>query len=136
MLSNRLSRSPKPQNHKKTNSETPPVPADELPRLLAALPAWRLSADGATLSRAFVARNFLAALDFFARVGEVAEREAHHPDLHLTDYRRVEVVVATHAGGARVTMADLVLAAKIDAVPAEYSPKWLKEEAARRQAGA
>jgi 4a-hydroxytetrahydrobiopterin dehydratase len=66
----------------------------------------------------------------------VAEREAHHPDLHLTDYRSVEVVVATHAGGGRVTMADLVLAAKIDALPVDYSPKWLKEEARRRgQAG-
>lgn len=69
-------------------------------------------------------------------MGELAEREAHHPDLHLTDYRRVEVVVATHAGGARVTMADLVLAAKIDALPAEYSPKWLKERQQEREQAA
>lgn len=75
-----------------------------------------------------MARNFLAALAFFQRVGEVAEQEGHHPDLHLTDYRNVRVVVATHAGGARVTMADLVLAAKLDALPVEYSPKWLREQ--------
>lgn len=127
---------PPQQTKQKNNSETPPVPKDELPRLLAALPAWRLSSDGATLSRAFVARNFLAALAFLQRVGEVAEHEGHHPDLHLTNYRDVEVVVATHEGGARVTMADLVLAAKIDALPAEYSPKWLREQAAARAKGA
>lgn len=113
------------------------MPEAELARLLAALPAWRLAPDGASLSRAFVARNFLAALGFFEGVGAVAEREGHHPDLHLTDFRRVEVVVATHEGGQRVTMADLVLAAKIDALPADYSPKWLREqraEAAQRGA--
>jgi 4a-hydroxytetrahydrobiopterin dehydratase len=30
-----------------------------------------------------------AALRFFNKVGEVAEAEGHHPDLHLTNYRWV-----------------------------------------------
>jgi 4a-hydroxytetrahydrobiopterin dehydratase len=97
--------------------------------LLRALPAWTLSADGSRLVRAFVARNFVAALSFLNAVGKVAEEEGHHPDLHLTDYRSVEIVVATHEGGSRVTMADLVLAAKIDLLPADYSPKWLRDKA-------
>lgn len=29
-----------------------------------------------------------AALRFFNKVGEVAEAEGHHPDLHLSNYRQ------------------------------------------------
>jgi 4a-hydroxytetrahydrobiopterin dehydratase len=112
------------------------VPDADLSRFLAALPAWRLSSDGSSLSRRFVARNFVAALAYLNLVGELAESERHHPDLHITDYRTVEVVVATHEGGARVTMADLVLAAKIDALPwSDYSPKWLREQQAASGGG-
>jgi 4a-hydroxytetrahydrobiopterin dehydratase len=32
-----------------------------------------------------------AAVKFFNEVMEVAEAEGHHPDLHLTGYRNVEV---------------------------------------------
>lgn len=34
--------------------------------------------------------------------------------------------VTTHAAGG-VTLADVALAARLDAVPCEYSPKWLRE---------
>ena len=69
-----------------------------------------------------------AAIEFFDRVAEVAEKEGHHPDLHLTSFRNVRVTVSTHAVG-EVTRPDIILAAKIDAVPVEYSPKWLREHA-------
>jgi pterin-4a-carbinolamine dehydratase len=32
-----------------------------------------------------------AAVKFFNQVAEVAEAEGHHPDLHLTNYREVQV---------------------------------------------
>jgi pterin-4a-carbinolamine dehydratase len=32
-----------------------------------------------------------AAVKFFNQVAEVAEEEGHHPDLHLTNYREVQV---------------------------------------------
>ena len=60
------------------------------------------------------------------RVGDVAEAEGHHPDLHLTDYRSVRVDVWSHSVGG-LTLNDFILAAKIDAVPVDYSPKWLRE---------
>jgi pterin-4a-carbinolamine dehydratase len=41
-------------------SDTPLVPASELPARLAALPQWRLAADGKSIEKAFVARNFVA----------------------------------------------------------------------------
>lgn len=94
--------------------------------LLPAVPRWGVSSDGKLLTRNFTARNFTAAMDFFNQVAVIAEREGHHPDLHLTNYRDVEVVVSTHAAGG-LTQFDFVLAAKLDTIPVDYSPKWLKE---------
>lgn len=34
--------------------------------------------------REWKAKNFLKALELCDRIGEVAEGEGHHPDLHLT----------------------------------------------------
>ena len=77
------------------------------------------------LSRSFTARNFQCALNFLNAVGVLAERENHHPDLHLTGYRNVEIVLYTHSLGG-ITANDLALAREMDAIPVEYSPKWLK----------
>lgn len=108
------------------SSDTPTVPSEQLPQYMAALPAWQLSADQASISRRFVAKNFVAAVRFFNQVAEVAEAEGHHPDLHLTNYRDVQVVLCTHAVGG-LTMFDFIMAAKLDALDIEYSPKWLKQ---------
>ncbi len=65
------------------------------------------------LTRAFVLRDFRAALAWINRVGMLAEQEQHHPDFHLTGWNRVELVLWTHAGGG-LHDNDFVLAKKID----------------------
>ncbi len=102
------------------------MPPEQLAARLRALPLWSLDASGKSISRTFVAKNFVAALSFFNAVGELAEAETHHPDLHLTNYRDVRLVLSTHAVGG-LTMPDFILASKLDALPVEYSPKWLRE---------
>lgn len=57
--------------------------------------------------------DFQAALDFVNQVGELAEQENHHPDIHITDYKNVKVVLTTHAIGG-LSENDFILAAKID----------------------
>ncbi len=104
----------------------PAVPLERVQAALPSLPLWTLSDDHKRLSRAFTAKSFAAALAFINVVGAVAEAEGHHPDLHLTSYREVEIVLYTHAVGG-LTENDLIMAGLIDAVPAVYSPKWLKE---------
>jgi 4a-hydroxytetrahydrobiopterin dehydratase len=79
------------------------------------IPKWALSEDGNALIRSFKMVNFLQALVFFNRVGEVAEAEGHHPDLHLTDYNKVRVVITTHAISG-LSRNDFILAAKIDRI--------------------
>ena len=114
--------------------DTPLLAHDALLARLPALPMWRLSPDRTAISKEFVAKNWAAAMAFFNAVSVIAEDEGHHPDLHLTGWRNVRVELSTHAIGG-LSLPDLVLAAKIDAIPTEYSPKWLREQEAAAAAG-
>ncbi len=91
---------------------------------------WTLeeSQDGIlSLSRKFTAKNFQSALDAINDIGVIAETESHHPNLHLTNYREVEVEIYTHKLNG-LTRNDFILAAKINnEVKIVYSPKWLRE---------
>ena len=106
--------------------DTPLLPAAEVRARIGALPLWKLSEDGTTISRAFTAKNWAAAMAFINGLSTLAEEEGHHPDIHLTNWRDVRVELSTHAIGG-LSMPDLVLAAKLDALPIAYSPKWLRE---------
>lgn len=85
---------------------------------LAAVPLWKVTPDGKRLRREWRVKDFAAALDFFHRIGRIAEEEDHHPDLHLVGYRNVAVELWTHAVGG-LTENDFILAAKIDTLPVE-----------------
>lgn len=91
---------------------------------------WTLkeSQDGVlSLSRKFTSRNFQAAIDAINDVGAIAEIENHHPDLHLTNYRDVEIEIYTHKVNG-LTRNDFILVGKINSeVKIDYSPKWLRE---------
>ena len=101
---------------------------------MGALPEWALSADNKVISKEVVAKNWGAAMGFFNALSAIAEEEGHHPDIHLTGWRNVRVDLSTHAIGG-LSMPDLVLAAKIDAIHVEYSPKWLRENQAKALEG-
>jgi len=96
----------------------PPVPAEQVRELLSGLPGWKLSSDGKRIRREWRGEDFTTALDFFDRVGQLAEEEAHHPDLHLTGYRHVAIELSTHAIDG-LSENDFILAAKIDQLPVE-----------------
>jgi 4a-hydroxytetrahydrobiopterin dehydratase len=99
-------------------SGVPPLTAGQVADYLRAVPQWRLTPDGKRLRREWRVRDFLTALDFFQRVGQVAEAEDHHPDLHLTGYRNVALELSTHAIGG-LSENDFILAARIDQLPVE-----------------
>ena len=92
--------------------------AEQVKAMLQGIPAWKLVGDGKVLRREWRVKDFATALDFFQRVGQVAEREDHHPDLHLTGYRNVAIELSTHALGA-LSENDFILAAKLDELPVE-----------------
>ena len=83
---------------------------------LAALPGWRLSGQALRIRKDWQVKDFLAGIEFFTRVAELAEAEGHHPDLHLEGYRHVWIELWTHAIGG-LSENDFILAAKIDQIP-------------------
>lgn len=93
----------------------PSLSRSQAEAFLTEVPGWALAADGKSLTKAWKRADFREALAFVNRIGEVAERENHHPDIHLTGYRRVRVDLATHAIGG-LSENDFILAAKINAL--------------------
>jgi len=89
---------------------------DEAQDQLQALDGWRLTDDGLRIRRDWQVKNFMAGIDFFAMVAELAESEGHHPDLHLESYRHVWIELWTHSIGG-LSQSDFILAAKIDRLP-------------------
>jgi 4a-hydroxytetrahydrobiopterin dehydratase len=94
----------------------PPLSAEEVRAHLQAVPGWQVTEDGKRIRREWKVKNFVSGLEFFQKVGQIAEAEGHHPDLHLTGYRNVAVEIYTHAVGG-LTENDFILAARIDEVP-------------------
>ena len=91
---------------------------EQIRLMLPDLPQWKLSGDGKKIRREWRMKDFQAALEFFNKIGAIADAEDHHPDLHLTGYRNVAIELSTHALGG-LSDNDFILAAKIDEVPAE-----------------
>jgi 4a-hydroxytetrahydrobiopterin dehydratase len=60
----------------------------------------------------------MAAVKFINSVAEIAEKEDHHPDVHLTGYRNLKIDLSTHALGG-LSENDFILAAKINELPIE-----------------
>ena len=89
----------------------PALSTEEAAALAPLVPDWSLTGD--RLRRAFELADFRKALAWVNRVGMLAEQEDHHPDLHLTGWNRVELVLWTHAVGGLHTN-DFVLARAID----------------------
>lgn len=80
------------------------------------LSGWTLTEDKLRIRKTWIAKNFMAAMNFFNHIACIAECEGHHPDLHLASYRNITVEIYTHAIGG-LSENDFILAAKIDALP-------------------
>ena len=73
---------------------------------------WRL-VGGKSIEKEFTFSDFSGAIGFVNRVAPLAEKEGHHPDILLYDYKRVRLTISTHAIGG-LSENDFILAAKID----------------------
>jgi len=91
----------------------PKLTAEECAPLLAQLSGWQVI-DQHHLTKSYGFPDFMSGLAFVIRVAEVAERNGHHPDLHLA-WGRVTIDVWTHKIDG-LTESDFILAAKCDAV--------------------
>ena len=95
-----------------------PCTLQESEQQLKQLTGWYLTHDGQRIRKDWTVKNFVAGMDFFNKVTEVAEADGHHPDLHIYGYRNVWIELWTHAIGG-LSENDYILAAKIDQLPVE-----------------
>lgn len=82
---------------------------------LGAHPGWAREGEGA-LVRSFRFPDFAAALAFTVRVGLLAEKRDHHPDVTV-GWGKARVLWTTHDAGG-ITQLDLDLAEATDALGA------------------
>lgn len=78
------------------------------------------------LRRNFMCKNWQAAIDYINKASVIAEECQHHPDIALTSYRNIEVLIYTHTNST-ITKRDFELAQRLTSVEVDYSPKWVKE---------
>jgi len=86
----------------------------EIAKLAPEVAEWRVvDRDGIRrIEREYAFKDFRSALDFTVAVGELAEREQHHPDIHLS-WGKVRVETWTHKIKG-LHRNDFILAAKCD----------------------
>ncbi len=91
----------------------PPLGEEAIAPLLAQLKGWTVQ-NNHHLIKQYSFIDFASALAFVNRVGELAEREGHHPDICLA-WGRVGLKIWTHKIDG-LSDSDFVFAAKADAV--------------------
>lgn len=91
---------------------TPPLKGDELRKLSGQLSTdWRVVSEH-HLEREYKFKNFREALAFTNKVGELAEKLNHHPDIYLA-WGQVKLTLWTHKIDG-LSESDFVFAAKVD----------------------
>lgn len=74
---------------------------------------------GNAITREFEVQDFVTAVAFVNDIAVVAEERNHHPDLLISDYKKVTVTLTTHSEGG-LTINDFALAGAIDTLGAGY----------------
>jgi 4a-hydroxytetrahydrobiopterin dehydratase len=94
----------------------PPLTRDEAEGLRAQAPDWALHDDATRIERTYRFRNFPEAFGFVRQAGDLAEAEAHHPDItfgwgYATVSLRTKKIKGLHEN-------DFIMAAKLDRIAA------------------
>lgn len=70
---------------------------DEVADRLGRLEGW--ARDGEAIRRQYTFDGFASAIAFVVRVGFDAEAADHHPDILLSNYKKVTLTFTTHSAG-------------------------------------
>ncbi len=77
------------------------------------LPGWAYDASNVRIEKTFVRKDFRDAVGFIRQIAYRAEAHDHHPDILLSNYKNVKVMLSTHSAGG-VTANDFDLARAIE----------------------
>lgn len=95
-------------------SESPLTP-EQIQMEITSIPQWFADENSSTIARTFLFDDFQTAILFVNKVAGLAEKERHHPNIHVHNYNRVTISLTTHSAGG-LTLLDVSLAAKIDGI--------------------
>ncbi len=87
-----------------------PLTQEEAKKILVKTPNWKLK--GTKIEREFVFKNFVEAMKFVNMVGDLAESEGHHPDIHI-HWNKVKLELWTHSVNG-LSENDFIVAAKVN----------------------
>ena len=90
----------------------PPLTSNEIEPLLTSLNNDWSVVDNHHLYKKYSFNDFITALEFVNKVGDLAETVGHHPNISFT-WGIVEITIWTHKING-LNKADFILAAKID----------------------
>lgn len=94
----------------------PPLAPDQAETFRTQAPEWALRDEATRIERTYRFKNFAEALAFVTRAGELAEAEAHHPDIsfgwgYVTVSLRTKKIKGLHEN-------DFIMATKLDRLAA------------------
>lgn len=93
---------------------TPPIKEEALKKYLQELEGgWKLIEEH-HIEKEYTFPNFQKALDFVNKVGKVAEKQGHHPDVFLS-WGKVRLTFWTHKIQG-LSESDFIMAAKSDSI--------------------
>ena len=96
---------------------TPPFDKKEIHKYLKKVDGWHVKHDNEKsyfLIKEFKFRNFFESQNFVNKVGVIAEKEGHHPDISF-GWGYCKIKIFTHAIKG-LAESDFILAAKIDKI--------------------
>ena len=94
---------------------TPPLPKEEIEKLLAKSRGWELI-DDKKIVKEFKFKDFPEAKYFLDLVSVIAEEQGHHPTMTLI-YSKLKITLTTHTAGG-LTENDFIMAKLIDSTQA------------------
>ncbi|MCL5103235.1 MAG: 4a-hydroxytetrahydrobiopterin dehydratase [Armatimonadetes bacterium] len=92
------------------SGDTAPLNREEAMEMIGEAAGWEIV--GNKIERTFKFPNFVEAMRFANGITEIAEKENHHPDLHIS-WGKVRIELSTHSIGG-LSNNDFIVAAKIN----------------------
>ena len=96
------------------SGKTPKLSKEDILTYLNKIKDWQVNDNSELIYKKFVFKSFKQSLAFANLVGEIAEKELHHPDLSI-GYSYCLILIHTHAIKG-LSINDFILASKIDQI--------------------
>lgn len=97
------------------DKDLPKLTHDEIMKYFLQIKDWKIMDDFSKIYKEFNFKNFVESLSFVNEIGDIAEKEGHHPDINIS-YSKVVITLWTHSINS-LSENDFILASKIDELP-------------------